>query len=68
MKGHCLPIDYQFTAKTGGKHPASSAWAYPLTGVLGFLVPYSPSVSQCSTTHETMLLDDDDDGDMNQQL
>jgi hypothetical protein len=44
-RGHYLPPDYQFTSRTGGKHPSSTSWAYPLGGVLGFLVPYSPSLS-----------------------
>ena len=42
-KGHTLPSDYRFTSQNGAKVLDSTSWAYPLCGVLGFLVPYSPS-------------------------
>lgn len=42
-KGHYLPSDYHFTSHNGAKVLDSTSWAYPLCGVLGFLVPYSPS-------------------------
>lgn len=59
-KGRYLPSDYQFTANTGGKYLHSTSWAYPLTGVLEFLVPYSlPSSSQTSVP-ETPSEDDEE--------
>ena len=63
-KGRYLPSDYHFSASTGGKHPPSTSWAYPLTGVLDFLVPYSPSSRQSSesVSHHRTPLEDEDNG------
>jgi hypothetical protein len=63
-KGRYLPSDYHFSPSTGGKHPPSTSWAYPLTGVLDFLVPYSPSSPLSSTStppHCTPSDNEDDD-------
>ena len=69
-RGHCIPTDYQFTSHSGGRHPASTSWAYPLGGVLGFLVPYSSSSlsSQCSSERHTQLEGDNEDRETPLQL
>ena len=62
-KGHHLPTDYQLTALTGGKQPAATFWAYPLSGVLEFLIPYSPSVQSSASVSEPSETPSEHDGD-----
>lgn len=48
-RGQFLPSDYKFTQRTGAKIPGRNTWAYPLSGVLEDLVPYSPLSSGSGT-------------------
>lgn len=41
-KNRFLPPDYKFTRKTGSKVVPKSNWAYPVSGVLQDLIPFSP--------------------------
>ncbi|CAI8019561.1 Uncharacterized protein C3orf20 [Geodia barretti] len=70
-RGHYIPTDYRFTSHSGGKHPASTSWAYPLSGVLSFLVPFSPSLStssHLSSGRQTASGGDEDNQEMSLQL
>ena len=67
-KGHHLPTDYQLTALTGGKQPAATFWAYPLSGVLEFLIPYSPSVQSSASVSEPSETPSEHDGDVFKQF
>ena len=40
--GNFLPRDYKFTNMTGSKVVSSKLWAYPVTGVMEDLIPFTP--------------------------
>ena len=37
-----LPRDFRFSHRTGGKLVSSKLWAYPVTGVIEDLIPFTP--------------------------
>ena len=41
-KGMFLPRDFRFSLRTGGKVVSSNLWAYPVTGTIEDLIPFTP--------------------------
>ncbi len=50
--GKCLPNDFKLSQRNGGKIQNRSAWAYPVSGVMQDLIPFTPeSGSGCTSRH-----------------
>ena len=44
-----MPYDFKFTRRTGNKILGSDTWAYPVSGFMQDLVPFSPQSGSQST-------------------
>ena len=45
-----MPYDFKFTKKTGSKILGPNTWAYPVSGVLQDLIPFTPESDSHSTS------------------
>ena len=50
-----MPYDFKFARHSGNKVPGSHAWAYPVSGFMHDLVPFSPPQSGSQTASATPL-------------
>lgn len=51
--GKCLPDDFKLSHRNGGKIQNRSAWAYPVSGVMQDLVPFTPESGSGSTSRQS---------------
>ncbi len=52
--GRCLPDDFKLSRHHGNKIQSRNAWAYPVSGVMQDLIPFTPESSSSSMSRHSV--------------
>ena len=53
--GSFLPDDFKLSHRNGGRMQSKNSWAYPVSGVMQDLIPFSPESGSGSTSRHSTL-------------